>query len=180
MYNWISDNKDLWLTLDDFDMWPINQSYDVAMFDRNFEEMGSIWGRESRWKQDIPYSPKDLFSGIRTRVTKLGGHKWLLEIDGEITEHNVEVNITFLREFFCRRHSRSNICKNSFKELRWTPLCNSKLFLNKNKIMDADDMPGRTYIGWRGPMIFWADVESDPDNVFFSTSAESFEIAKRY
>lgn len=102
MYYWIKANKDLWLTLEDFDEWPTGQTYEVAMFDRNFEEMGSIWGKESKWVENKYYRPKDLFSGIRTRVTKLSGYKWRLEIDGETTEHNLEANITSLRARYCR------------------------------------------------------------------------------
>lgn len=39
MYTWIDYNKELWLTLEDFDKWPVGETYEVALFDRNFEEM---------------------------------------------------------------------------------------------------------------------------------------------
>lgn len=193
MYTWIDYNKELWLTLEDFDKWPVGETYEVALFDRNFEEMGGIWSYgtdKPRWKESsdhiFQYLPKDLFSGIRVSVTKLGGYKWIIDFAGEEFEHDVEVNIKSLRDHKCaNRQSRSHVtkkqnnpyfdkgnyelCSDKTKDIQWSPLCKSHLRIGRKYNMHADKLPRKIYIGWRGPMIFWPDVESETQKLYFST-----------
>ena len=134
------------------------------MFDRNFEEMCSIWNNESL-KENSSYPSKKLFSGCKSKLTYKGNYEWDIHYNyGETIRHKIEI---------CAKSLNTN--------WDWIPLNeNNEIVIDndilieglpklphKNQtIISIDKFPDLTRVGWRGPMILWKYIESFPDTYF--------------
>jgi len=162
IHDWIRQNRDLWLNLEDLDNWKIGTTLTVALFDRNFEEMGNIWDSKTLIRDKL-YKPSQMFKDNKTRIKYLGNYKWKIYFNyGESITRDIEVNVEQFNTGW-----------------NWYPLNNGILILcdtisngrmkklNKKIIVNADDLESHVEIGWRGPIMLWSSIKSSEDEVYY-------------
>ena len=162
VYEWIRTHRLYHLCIDDLEQLNIGDIIDVVVFDRNFEEGGTIW---DKIPSNTPFEPKEFFRFNHSKIKYLGDRKWELMFNYGEFVHPIHYNTESLAT-------------------SWTwvvPDDNNKIIIGNESIMgDAkipkhrkrfeikiDNLHPRTRIGWRGPIMFLKDVENSKVPVFW-------------
>ena len=144
---WIGAHR-LWhLCMEDL---PASGLLDVAIFDRNMEELG-------KWCESSPEPAAEFFKGNRHTVELLGNGKW--KVMGE--EHPIH---------YCLESLATGWTWAALDEPIDVELLDSAQSIpaeRKSFTMDPAQLHPRTRVGWRGPMMLWKHVEQSSTPVFW-------------
>jgi len=158
VYGFIKDCQNMHLTLGDVKDLQVGDELDVVIWDRNFEEYW-IWNKAV---ENQPYDPWKFFKANRHKVTYRGNMSWNIHFNfGEIILHPIHLNTENLEtnwkwcaidETDGKIHIKTEIVKDG-EEIpeHW-----------EEKHMHWTEFPDSTRVGWRGPMMFWKELENMP------------------
>jgi hypothetical protein len=144
VYAFVDDCISEHLTLGDVKDLATGDQLDVVVWDRNYDD-GWIYSTSEKGK---PYTPEEFFATIRRTLTIVDHHMaWSIEFPTGSVQHHIEVCID----------DEGN---------KWRPIqCDGN-------VMDADaeedngrwtDLPDKTRVGWRGPMMLWNKLAGKPN-----------------
>lgn len=144
---WISEVMPFWLNINRVLMMEPNKIYKVLLLDRNC--MDNVYGtkRKSTLVIGNEYTPKVYFKNCWANIYRKNnsdlkmGIKYSFDDDYSNFEFDIE-----------------------YKKGRWYPLKNG---FNQVDNKNWNEYPTYYYIGWRGPMILWEDIEKLPKIVHY-------------
>jgi len=166
--DFINNCKDKHLRISDVKQLQIGDNLDVVIWDRNYEEYW-IWDNA---KQNQHYDPQTFFKANRCTLKYLGDMKWNITMGwGETFEHPVHLDLSNTPK------TNWNWMPINFDERAYEPTNDGKVHITTEIGEKGDDwteqhihwteFPDDTRVGWRGPIMRWSDLESQP-NVYWN------------
>jgi hypothetical protein len=154
LYDWIENQRDKHLKLEDLSELENGHEIEVLVLDRNFDE--SIWTSK---EIDVSYDPEEFFEYNKWKIKYLGDYKWdLIAPWNETYEHPIHLDITDLGlNYFWSPLDGANGDQIIMKS---DSVSGKIVKLDEPIIMHVSDFPDDTRIGWRGPIMKWSDVAS--------------------
>ncbi len=139
--DWLEQNKRFYLRISDFESWNIGEEIEVVTFDRNFIDLFST----DEFIEGKVYKPKDLFINSKGIITYKGNLIYDITFTHGTYEHTVDLDLT------------------SFGHRIWSPINRDGNIRIDERIVHWSEFDKNTLAGWRGPMMYWDDLDKLPN-----------------
>lgn len=158
MYTYIRDSSEDHLRLSDVKNMKINDTIDVVIWDRNFEEHW-IWDEAISEKL---YDAETFFAYNRHQLTYLGNMTWTINYPwGGKIDHPIHLDVSSLETYWkwCLIDETDGYIHITYEIVKK----GEKIPENwKPKHIHWTDFADTTRVGWRGPIMLWSKLANAP------------------